>query len=47
MNLNKEEIIKEIKSGTEVGKQILKIEIDDYKSLVKEPSQTDEKEKGK
>jgi len=32
--MNKEEIIKEIKSGTEIGKQILEIEIDDYKDLI-------------
>ncbi len=38
MNLTKEEIIKEICNGSEVGKQILKVEIEYYKGLA-EPSQ--------
>lgn len=38
MNLNKEQIIEEIKKGSEVGKQILETEISYYKGLVKEPS---------
>lgn len=36
MNLTKEKIIQEILNGSEIGKQILEIEIDYYRSLVKE-----------
>ncbi len=36
MNLTKEQIIEEIHNGSEVGKQILEVEIDYYKNLAKE-----------
>ncbi len=34
MSLNKEEIIEEIKSGSEIGKEIFEIELNYYRSLV-------------
>jgi len=40
--MDKEEIIKEIREGSEVGKQILGIEIDYYKNLAKEPEKKEE-----
>ena len=36
MNLTKEQIIEEIKKGSEIGKEIFKIELDYYKSLARE-----------
>ncbi len=35
MQLTKEEMINEIKKGSEIGKEIFKIELDYYRSLVK------------
>ena len=35
-SLTKEEIIEEIRKGSVVGKQILEVEIDYYKSLAKD-----------
>ncbi len=36
MDLTKQEIIEEIKKGSEIGKQIFEVELDYYKSLVKD-----------
>lgn len=35
MNLTKEQIIEEIKKGSEIGKEIFEVELEYYKSLVK------------
>ncbi len=35
MQLTKEEIIKEIEKGSEIGKEIFKVELDYYRDLVK------------
>ena len=35
MNLNKQEIIEEIRKGSDIGKEIFKIELDYYRDLVK------------
>ena len=34
-SLSKEQIIEEIKKGSEIGKEIFKIELDYYRSLVR------------
>ncbi len=36
MQLTKEQIIEEIRKGSDIGKEIFEIELDYYKSLVKE-----------
>ena len=39
-SLTKEEIVQEIRKGSEIGKQIFEIELDYYKSLVKDKTPT-------